>query len=442
MVVIIASSMSGRTGSQSDRQLSGNSQADETSERSQVGYGWEVPTSHTSPTRQLAVRIVRTVGLEPVLKPQEEASPARRRRWRLPGAVTTTVVLATTVFALAGIGSPLLGMRVFADTGSLADYSGYRDALAGVHVQTEGVRDQVDSAMPNSMLFGDALRAGDFAGWNPYAMGGAPLASTPNFAIASPLSLPYWVLPGWLAPAYVKLLELICAIGGMYLFLRRLRLSRPRPCSAASSTPAAPSWSRGPAGRRLAWRRSSRHCSGRSSGSSADHGCARSFWSRCRWPACFSRLPGRDRIRLLTAAIYLLVRVAPRHRRRWRPAAGRIVAAGAGVAAGLGLAAWQLIPWVHYMSTVLVANRAQDPNQYVPPESLLTMIAPYAFGATNPAKPPTWFGGLALVDAEAYVGAAALVLVVTAIALARPARSVLPAASGGCWSAPRPPGSR
>ena len=39
------------------------------------------------------------------------------------------------------------------------------------------------------------------------------------------MSLPYFLLPLWLAPAYVKLLEFAVAIVGVVLFLRRLGLS-------------------------------------------------------------------------------------------------------------------------------------------------------------------------------------------------------------------------
>src|SRR5262245_13909660 len=136
---------------------------------------------------------------------------ARHRR-RLPDPVTTAVVVATAAFALGGIGTPLLGLSVFADTGLLARYSGYSGVLADVPEHTLGLRDQVDAGIPNSVLFGEELRDGHFAAWNPYPAGGSPLGSTPNFALASPISLPYWFLPGWLAPAYVRLLELVCAI--------------------------------------------------------------------------------------------------------------------------------------------------------------------------------------------------------------------------------------
>jgi hypothetical protein len=363
-----------------------------------------------------------------------------RRRWR-PDPVTAVVVLATVVFALAGIGGPLLGLGVFADTGSLADHSGYRDVLAGVRPQTVDLRDQVDAALPNSILFGAELRDGGFAGWNPYSLGGGPLGSTPNLALGSPLSLPFWALPGWLAPAYVRVLELLCAIGATVLFLRRLRL------------PDAAAWMGG-----LVY-------------ASSAFMVAWSGWPQTRVaalvPALFwaaDRVAERVRVRdvalvalvvaglllggfpavtgyaLLTAGAYLLVRATARQREvegdgrhrvgwrggAWRPWAARVGAAGAGVAAGVALAAWQLVPWVRYMATVLITGRGQDPGDVISPVALLTTVAPYAFGTVSPDRPPDWFGPLRLIDAEAYVGAAALVLVISAVALAGTARARLP----------------
>lgn len=349
----------------------------------------------------------------------------------MPDPLAAVVVAATAVFALAGIGGPLLGMSVFADTGSLSDYSGYRDVLDGTKVQNDYVRDLVDSAMPNSILFGEALRSGDFAAWNPYALGGGPLGANPNAAVASPLSAPWWVLPGWLAPGYEKLLEIICGVGGMFLFLRRLRLSR------------AAAWLGGlvfvSSAFMVAW----------------------TGWPQtrvaCLIPALFwalERLAQRVRPReialvslpvagmlfggfpaivgytMLTAASYLLVRVVAEHRAAWRPIVVRLAAAGAGVAAGLGLAAWQLVPWARFMASAYVEGRTQNTNDHIPVDALLTAITPYAFGTTNPGYPPTWFGSLQLIDAESYVGAAAVVLVVTALAAAATARRLLPR---GTW---------
>src|SRR5690348_8468096 len=80
----------------------------------------------------------------PVVPAESDAQSSwfeRVRRWRPADPVKLAVVVATAVFALAGIGSPLIGLRVFADTGTLANYSGYRDVLSGVQVHTEGLRD-------------------------------------------------------------------------------------------------------------------------------------------------------------------------------------------------------------------------------------------------------------------------------------------------------------
>jgi hypothetical protein len=370
-----------------------------------------------------------TTANQPVGKPRRRFSP-----------LTVCVVVATLVFALAGIGSPLLGMTVFADTGSLSGYSGYRDVLAGVEVQTQYQRDLVDDQMPNEILFGTALRNGEFAAWNPYVLGGGPLGSTPNQAVASPLSLPYWVLPGWLAPAYEKLLELFVAIGGMVLFLRRLRL-----------------------GRASAW------IGGLVFGGSAFM-VVWTGWPQTRVaaliPALFwavESLAQRTRPRevalvalpvagmllggfpavagyaLVTAAIYLMARLSAERGRRfwrrwndWQPILARVAAAGAGVVAGVGLVAWQLVPWAEYMRTVLLEGRDQDVSKIIPVSSLLTTIAPYALGTVSPAHLPNWFGDLQLIDAESYLGGAALILAVTSIALARTSRSQLPK---GAWAA-------
>jgi hypothetical protein len=377
----------------------------------------------------------------PTPAPRLAASRWYRRILRRPSdPIQVVVILATAVFALAGIGTPLLGLSVFADTGSLARYSGYRDVLAGVQVHTDGLRDQVDAEMPNSILFGEALRNGEFAAWDPYTVGGAPLAGTPNLAIASPLSTPYWVLPGWLAPAYTKLLELICAIGGTYLFLRRLRLGKPAAWLGGlvfASSAFMVVWTGWPQTRVAAlipvlfW--------------ALDRLCAR---VRVREVALVGLVvagmllggfPAVTGYALLTAAGYVLFRVfgeacEPKrwlrgeHVYRWRPVAARLAGAGAGVAAGVALAAWQLVPWLHYMSSVLVDQRSQKPTDNIPGVALLTMIAPEALGTSNPSDQPTWFGPLANIDAQSYVGAGALVLVVAGLALAGTTRRLLPRA--------------
>ena len=69
---------------------------------------------------------------------------------------------------------------------------------------------------------------------------------------------------------------------------------------------------------------------------------------------------------LLTAAAYLVVRVLASDRLAVAAGLGRRAGAAAGVAAGVALAAWQLLPWLHYMSTVLVAAGPRSPSKHHP----------------------------------------------------------------------------
>jgi hypothetical protein len=356
---------------------------------------------------------------------------AALRRIARVDPITLIVITATVLFVLIGIGSPLLGLSVYADTGMLANYGGYRDVLAGVRPQTVDLRDLVDASLPNSILFGEAIRAGDFAAWNPYPVGGDTLGSTPNYGMASPLSLPFWFLPGWMAPAYVSLLEVACAVGGTYLFLRRLRLGAAAAWLGGvvyASSAFMVVWSGWPHTRVAAF-------------------VPALFWAveclaqrmRVREVALVALavaglviggFPSVTGYALLTAAIYLLTRVAAEHGRDWRAIARRLGAATAGLAAGVGIAAFQLVPWIRHMASILTLGRSQEPNSHIPGEAVLTAIAPYAFGTVDPSRPPDWFGGLRLIDADAYVGSAALVLAISAVALAGPARARLPR---GVW---------
>ena len=362
------------------------------------------------------------------------APPGRLARWRrrLPDTITCAVIVAMVAFVLGGIGIQLAGIRILADTSSLTASSIYRDGgMPQSSSGTLGVNDTIDAATPNEALFGQHLRDGELAEWNPYALGGAPLAATPNFGLFSPMALPFWVLPAWLAPAYVKLLELIVAVGGTYLFLRRLRLRPAAACLGGmvfASSAFLVGWTGWPQTRTAAM-------------------IPALFWAldrladRFRWRnlalvalavACMllSGFPSVTGYALLTGAIFLAVRLLAQRPLVWRTVVGRAVAAGGAVLAGAAVTAWQLVPWATYMTTALVRGRDQVPGQHIQLEALLTTIAPYALGSASARDAPTWFGSSSFVEGVSYVGAAALVLMVTAIALAGRGRALLPR---GVW---------
>ena len=113
------------------------------------------------------------------------------------------------------------------DLDSLTRFAPF-SALHGVNAEHTIVcrSDTLNYYLPGITAIKRAFLSGDFPTWAPYEMGGTPLASLPNHAALSPLSLPYFLMPVWLAPAFVKLGEFVVAIGGMFGFLRRLGLGR------------------------------------------------------------------------------------------------------------------------------------------------------------------------------------------------------------------------
>src|SRR6185437_8213908 len=161
-----------------------------------------------------------------VARPESAAEdPAIRGRRRLPAPLTSIALIAAVLFGLGSVGSPLLGARIYGPTDELVTLSPYYQAgYYNTAVANAFLDDIYTSQMPNEQIYGESVRSGDPAGWDPYVSGGAPLGSVPSFALWSPVSLPYLLLPAWLAPAYGKILEVLCAIAGSYLFLRRIRV--------------------------------------------------------------------------------------------------------------------------------------------------------------------------------------------------------------------------
>jgi hypothetical protein len=274
------------------------------------------------------------------------------------------------------------------------------------------------------MLFTDELRSGRVASWNPYSSGGMPLAATPNYALASPISLPYFLLPAWLAPAYEKLLELAVAIAGCFLFLRRLRLGRPAALlgglvfAASAFMVVWTGWTqtRVAAVIPLVFWAIERLVQRRRAADAA-------LLSLAVAALLLGGFPSVAAFTLLTAAGYLVVRAIAER-------IPTLIAGGvAGMIGGASLAAWQLLPFADFLRTWLVQGRAQTPADHLSPAALVTAVAPYAFGDVSGRANPRWYLADNMVEALSYVGAAAVVLTIVALAAPRAGRSLLPRAT-------------
>jgi hypothetical protein len=351
--------------------------------------------------------------------PAGSGRPAGRR----PRALTVVSVFALVLFALWGIGTPLIGASTLTATNEMVESSPWYDGgFAGTEDNNSYLDDTYTAELPAEILY-----KATGAQWDPYTNGGVPLAAIPNYALASPLTIPYYVLPTWLAPAYERLLEIAVAAGGCFLFLRRLRVSRPAAITGGmvfATSGFMVAWVDFPQTRVAAF-------------------VPVLFWTleryfqtrRLRDAALISipvasmllgGFPAVTGFALLTATLYAVVRLAGQYRSELVKAVRPALGACFGVVAGLGLSMFQMLPFAVFLGKWYTDGRAQDSSAHLDPVSLLTAIAPYAFGTVNPQRPPQYYLNANLVEAMGYISAGAAVLVLVAFALQRSGRSLLP----------------
>ncbi|MDO4242233.1 MAG: hypothetical protein Q4C85_00455 [Actinomyces sp.] len=342
-------------------------------------------------------------------------------RWDLGLAYLGWCLLAALTLAVVAPG--LLPSRVFLATDVLAVFAPWNAALGDLEASNIISWDTVDSAAPMAILIAQAAREGDLALWDPYSNGGAELLSLPNSAMLSPLSWAWWVLPAPMAPAMVKITEIVVIGAGMHLLLRRrlglVRAAAPLAALAYATSGFMVAWTNWPQTRVAAL-------------------IPLLFWAvdgvatgRSRWRVAALGLvvasmllggfPALLVYSVYAAVPYFLVRVLATGG-RWREVARGLLRSAAGMALGLGLAAVQILPFVRVMSGFVdFSDRASSSSGPLPAQSLASSMTATLLGA-----PDTMEGAWQThpVEGLSYVGVGVVVLAVAALLL-RP-RSPLP----------------
>ena len=379
---------------------------------------------------------------EPSSGPAETPGDARAaalRGWagriwrRRPRALTVVAVVGVMLFALWGVGGPLVGDSTLAPTDEMVTEGPWLSAgYVGPVAQNTFLDDTYTSQLPSEILFSQQLHHGKVAQWNPYGAAGSALGAVPDYAFYSPLSVPFYVLPDWLAPAYERLLEIVCSVGGGFLFLRRVSLSRPAALVGGltfAGTGFMVAWLGFPQTRVAAF-------------------IPALFWVVERFiqerrlrDAALAALPVAALLlggfpsvagyTLLTGVVYALVRLIGEHRDDVRRLVRPVLYLGGSLAAGFALAFFQLLPFLRFFGTWLIQGRNQTPTQTLPVSSLLTSVAPFSFGTVD-ARDPIQFllTNTNFVEAVSYLGAAAVVLLLAAVAMPRRGRALVPR---GVW---------
>jgi hypothetical protein len=334
---------------------------------------------------------------------------SRWTRWSEDRAATAYTAVVSVGFVAAVLGPSLIGLRALISVNAFTSYLPWRaDALetAG-HQRCTG--DTIDTIMPSTAFLRHEWLHGHLGAWQGFIGGGSPLGALPNMALLDPLSLPYFILPLWMAPAFVKLLELVVGGGGTYLFLRRLGVSRPAGMLAALIF--------GTSGFMVMW----------------------SNWPQTRVAALIpplfwavERLVQRLRLvdvalvalvvaslilggfpsvtawALEAATVYFILRLGLEYRDNIRDALRGIGLGILGIVTGALLAMIQLLPFIKVYSD---SNREVRSSYGLIPLAttrLITLVSPNAFGLCTTGEPR--YDGTSPVENVTYIGAAALIL--------------------------------
>ncbi len=341
-------------------------------------------------------------------------------------ALTYVTLAAAATLVLVGIGLPLVGVRVFAGTDRLLIHAPWQaQAPTGFDPTNICTGDTIDSVIPQHHEFDRQLDNGRYGSWNPYSSGGSRLASTPDPAVFTPAAWPYLFLPIWLAPGYAKLVEMVVAIGGMFLFLRRLTLSPPAALLggvAFASSGFMVAWTNWPQTQVAAWIPAlfwavERFVQLRTARAAVPVGLVVAAMLLGGFPAVTGWA-------LYAAGAYFLLRLGWEGRQAPRRLLRGSVLAGVGLVGGIALVGAQLLPFATAIGNMDLSYRAQTAATHLPLLGLMTAFVPFAFGSC--AHGPGFYFGpdrVSEIELLSYAGAAVLVLAGVGL-LRRPARGV------------------
>ncbi len=341
---------------------------------------------------------------------------SRRRAANSQGWLSLYVGAGIAAFGAVVLGPSLIGRNILLSVNRLTiSYPWLANGGSDIQGHQLCTTDTIDSGMSGIHYIRESLFAGHLPNWQNLVAGGSPLGSQPDLGLLNPVALPYFVLPLWLAPAFVKLLVMILAIGGTYLFLR---LHRVYPAAALlagftfSVSGFMIMWTNWPQSEVAAY-------------------IPLLFWAverlaqRARLTDAipialvvgFMLLGGFPAVTgwaLYAAAAYLIVRVVLLHRGDRRAAWNRIGIAALGLFLGCLFSAIQLLPFAETYASSDFSYRSGLGLSPLPLSGLMSLFVPDANGDCVAGN--NVYGPVNPVELIAYVGAAAVVLMVVGAA--------------------------
>lgn len=336
----------------------------------------------------------------------------------------------------------MVGRQVFAAGDLITVVAPWAEAHRSEAITNQCVSDTIDSVVPSLLAAKDRIAQGDLVPlWEDSASVGATLAATPAQGVSSPLAALALLVPDAAAPGWVKFLEIVAVTLGMVLWARRLGLTAA--AGAVGSLVFVTSgfmvmWTNWPQTRTAAvfpllfW--------------AVERILQDRTWtSAAPFPLVLAALVLGGFPAIAVHAIYVAVAYAAVRwlaLRRLSRATSRRARVGADPAAtGVGfslvrplvlfavgglvavaMTAFQLVPWAASIASVDLGYRANQWRETIPRDFLATTAFPLGFGTCG-SEIPFW-GAMNPVEANTFVGAAAIVMGLAAISLAPPARAL------------------
>ena len=313
------------------------------------------------------------------------------------------------IFVILAMGPAIVGHGTLVDT----DWLWARMPWEADHVMPAGTMqcrgDTIDGVMPAVSNVVDAARSGRWQTWEPYEAGGAPLASLPTEGLLNPVSWPYWVMPLWLAPAFVSLSELTVVLVGMALFLGRLGVRRSSAVLAGLvffTTGFMVVWNNWPHVKVAAFIPLLFWILDRAATTRRVHDIA--ILALVVASMLFGGFPAVTLYALTAGACYVVVRAL---RDGLHALTSALAISGAGVLLGVALSAVQILPFAEDLKTLLTGRAPRGP---LPLEQFFTT---FAFGIYGTCTGGRDGGATNPIEGIAYIGAAVFVLIACAVAL-------------------------
>lgn len=330
------------------------------------------------------------------------------RRQELAGWIG---IAGVVLFAVVGIGGPLVGRGVFSASEQLRFSSPWVFELNTPPTEGESpLSDTYQQYQPSIHETVTRLRSGDLAWTSPYEHGNTMLAGWVGDGLADPMNLPWLVMPVRLAPGYAKLLEILVAAGFMYLFCRRIGLGRAAGWvggAAYATSGFQLAWTNWPQSRvgavsaALLWA-VERLVQRRSVGNAALVALAVAWHVGAGFPSV-------TLMTLLLVGCYAAFRTVQLHRRDVRRIVVHLATLGGAVGLGAGVMAVQLIGLDHVLSASDISNRAASLGVHSNVRELVTAVLPGGLGLPEiGGQIPT----TNIVEIQAFVGVAALVMMI------------------------------